>query len=355
MRIAQVNGFFYPFMGGIEHRIHNISKRLGMRHEVCVFTSQPQGTAKEEKGENYIIRRLASRFMDLYNPPYVICRGLLEELESYDPDIVDLHYRWAPSLTKDVVRWDGTRVYTTHNCFGEGTGVMKLASYVNDVRFRGNVDKFQKVVGVSEFICRDHVAHGYPEGKMVTVNNGVDLPAGVDARDDGFILSLGRVVRVKGLDHLMRALKEVDMRLVLAGSGPDLDRLKKLAGKNGVEHKVQFLGRVSEEQKADLFSSCSLFVMPSLEEAFGIAAAEAMAYGKPLVVTKVGGLPEVVGDCGLYVPPRDAASLAEALNRMVGDERLRRELGSRGRARAALFSWDHSAELQLMLYESLLA
>jgi len=343
VKIVQLNAYHYPFMGGIEHRIHHLSRRLAKKHEVTVLTGRMPGTEPEEEIDGYRVIRLDSWYINVYNPPFVSTKGILSTMNQLRPDIVDFHYRWAPSYTRDVMRYEGKVVHTAHNTFGEGEGMMGVLSRINDKRFRRKCDKFSKIICVSEFICQDYARNGYSRDKLVVVPNGVEMPS-VHRDEEDFILSLGRIVRTKGLSYLMEAMREVDTPLLVCGAGPDRKHLEKLASSFGLKDKVRFLGRVSEERKAQLFASCKMFVMPSTFEAYGIAAAEAMSYGRPVVVSNVGGLPEVVADCGVLVPPRDSKGLAEGIRSLLAAEGLREELGRKAKSRAELFSWDHSAE-----------
>ncbi len=349
MRLVQLNPFHYPFMGGIEHRIHHMSKRLARRHEVIVVTARLEGTEKEEWIDGYRVIRLDSKFVGSYNPPYVSSKGVLDALLALSPDIVDFHYRWAPSYTRQVMKYPGKVVFTYHNTYGEGEGAMRLLSHLNDWSFMRKMRSFDRVVCISEFVRQDNARHGFPLERMSVVPNGVEMPA-VEPRDEGFILSLGRMVHTKGLEYLMQAMKDVDGKLLMAGAGPERERMEALSKRYGLGSKVQMLGRVSEERKTELFAGCSLFVMPSLFESYGIAAAEAMSYGKPVVATDVGGLPEVVADCGVLVPPRDPAALSKEINGLMADPERRHLLGLRARARASSYSWDNMAELQERVY-----
>lgn len=353
MRIVQLNAFHYPYMGGIEHRIHHISRRLARQHEVIVLTGRMPGTKPEEVIDGYRVLRLESWYINIYNPPFVSTEGILGMLNELKPDIVDFHYRWAPSYTRDVMRYKGKVVHTAHNTFGEGEGVMRYLSVYNDRRFRDRCGNFSRIICVSDFIRDNYAANGYPVEKLVTVPNGVEMPD-ISREEGDFALSLGRIVRTKGLDYLIEAMREVDVSLMICGAGPDRKRLDKLVRRKGLEAKVKFLGRVSEEKKAEMFASCKMFVMPSTFEAYGIAAAEAMSYGKPVVVSEVGGLPEVVADCGLLVPPKDAEALAGAMRRLLADKGLREELGRKARQRAELYSWDHSAEQAEAVYRQVI-
>jgi glycosyltransferase involved in cell wall biosynthesis len=349
VRIVQLNPFHYPFMGGIEHRIHHVSKRLAKKNEVIVVTSRLEGTEKEEWMDGYRVLRLDSKFIGNYNPPYVSSKGVLDALRSLNPDVVDFHYRWAPSYTRQVMKYNGKIVFTYHNTYGEGEGAMRVVSHLNDWLFMRKMRSFERVVCISEFVRQDNARHGFPLDMMSVVPNGVEIP-NQETRDEGFILSLGRIVHTKGLEYLLQAMRKVDGKLILAGAGPELKRMKKLSEQYRLKDKVEMLGRVSEEKKNELFASCSIFVMPSLFESYGIAAMEAMSFGKAVIATNVGGLPEVVDDCGILVPPRDPVALVKAMNSLLADPTRRKELGRLARERAALYSWDNVAELQEKIY-----
>ena len=103
---------------------------------------------------------------------------------------------------------------------------------------------------------------------------------------------------------------------------------------------MEFRGYVSEEEKDFLMRSCRLFVMPSLFESFGLAALEVLGYGRPLVYGDVNGLPDTVGNGGIAVKPGDPRSIAEGINRLLGDDALRTELAGNARRQAEKYTWD---------------
>src|SRR5512145_1928630 len=112
LRIVQVNAYHYPYRGGIEHRIHHVSKRLAKKHEVIVLTSQLPNSSPEEEIDGYRVVRLPSKYYNIYNPPYVATPGLLEKLAELEPDIADFHYRWAPTYNKAARKYSGKKVFT---------------------------------------------------------------------------------------------------------------------------------------------------------------------------------------------------------------------------------------------------
>jgi glycosyltransferase involved in cell wall biosynthesis len=355
MNVVEVNAFHYPYMGGIEHRIHHQSLRLGREHKVTVLTSRLPGTLERERMDNYDVVRLDSRYVNFYNPPHVITPGILEALKELDPDIVDFHYRWSGTYNKAARTYDGAKTFTFHNTFGEGVGFLRPFSILNDSLWKSHLLKFKKIICVSEFVKKDLVSRGFDPDRLEVVSSCIEMPEPRAPEEKDYVLFVGRLVATKGVPYILEAMKQVDTHLVICGDGPSRHSLERLAARLGVENKVTFEGRVSEERKADLFAGCKMLVMPSLFESLGLAAAEAMSYGKPVIGSTSGGLPEVVGNGGLVVPPRDAVKLAEAMRRLLDDDELRHSLGMKAKERAARYSWDLEVERIESIYSSLVS
>lgn len=342
MRFVDVNPYFYPHRGGIETRMHDTARLLAARgHDVTVLTGRLPDTAEEEVTEwGYRVVRLPSRLIDVYNPPYISSKGVLEALESMDADVVNYNYRWAPSYNRDLARYDGRKVFTYHNMWGEGIGLQARLSEINDDLFRRTLDTFDRIVCVSDHVRDDLTRRGIPEDRTVTVPTCIELPPAREAPEGDYILSLGRLVSTKGLGYLIDAMREVDCRLVMCGKGPEERSIRRRVAELGLEDRVVLRGYVSEEEKKDLIDGCKLFAMPSLFESFGLAALEVMSHGKPLVYSGVDGLPETVRGGGVQVPPRDAAAIASAINGLLADDDERHRLGRVAREVAGTYTWD---------------
>jgi glycosyltransferase involved in cell wall biosynthesis len=353
MRIAHVNAYFYPYMGGIEHRIHNVSRRLAKDHDVFVVTSRLDGTVAAEDKDGYHIVRQPTRYIGNYNPPIAMVKGVDEALKGIDPDVIDFHYRWSPGLTRAVLKQECPIVYTCHNVYGEGNGAIGVMSRVNDWLFKRHARRFARVAYVSEYLMRDFMEHGFPTEGADVVPNGVDLKPTAEVKDH--IMTLSRMVGTKGLDVLVDAMRHVDCKLVMCGDGPIRPKLQRLVEDLGLRDRVTLPGRVTEEEKARLMASCQTFIVPSTYEAFGIVAVEAMAYGRPVIASRTGGLVEVVGDGGMLVPPGDSKALAEAINAMLADRERRDEYGARARQRAALYSWERATSGMMQCYQKAIA
>ncbi len=144
----------------------------------------------------------------------------------------------------------------------------------------------------------------------------------------------------KGIDNVIKSLPaiveqvgSVEYRIV--GQGDDVPRLRELAVELEVERYVTFLGELSNDELREQYKDCSVFVMPSSREGFGIVFLEAMAYGKPVVGGNHGGTPSVVndGETGLLVESSDADGIARAITKLLSDGGLRDRLGRAGRER----------------------
>lgn len=159
------------------------------------------------------------------------------------------------------------------------------------------------------------------------------------------VLSVGRLVPIKGLDIAIRALAGHDASLLIAGDGIERDRLRALADQLRVDARL--LGTVDAEAKARLFAAADAFVMPSRTLASGrsegvpTALLEAMAHGLPAVATRSGGIASVIRHeaTGLLVPEDDPAALSHALARLSHDDDLRRRLATAGRSDALQYVW----------------
>jgi glycosyltransferase involved in cell wall biosynthesis len=172
------------------------------------------------------------------------------------------------------------------------------------------------------------------------IPSGVDLPRQVgEEADPPEVLYAGRLSSEKGVLELVQAAQ--GLNLVVAGDGPLRARVP---GARGF---------VRHDELERLYGRAAVVVCPSRREGFGVVCLEAMAHGRPVVATAVGGLRDLVvdGETGLVVPPRDPAALRAALTRLLDDRDLRRRLGSAGRERArTAFSWDTVTDATLAAY-----
>jgi glycosyltransferase involved in cell wall biosynthesis len=231
-----------------------------------------------------------------------------------------------------------------------------------------------RVIAVSQHTA-DHLVRveKAPPSKVRTIHNGIDfdrvrissveaperIRAELRITDRKVVLMAARMHPEKGYEHLLRAVPAVaaevpDFTLLVAGAGPFETQYRALSAAPGCDNAVRFLG--FRRDLPDLMAACDVLVLPSLAEAFGLVAAEAVYLGVPVVASRVGGIPEIVDDevDGLLVPPGDDRALAGALVRVLTDRELRCRLAGAGREKiAARFGFEQMMREYEHVYDEL--
>lgn len=199
------------------------------------------------------------------------------------------------------------------------------------------------------------------------------IPFGVDvhrfealpsrAQDAGPVVGVIKHLEGRyGLHHWVRAMPRVldrfsRVRFVIVGEGPLESELKGLAAQLGVADRIDWLGRIPNAEVAGQLAKMDVFVMPSLVEAFGVSAVEALAAGVPVVFSDLPGATEAVTHQvdGLAVPPADSAALADAVCRLLGDDDLRRRMGRKGRQKVGQrFDFARNVDCMECVYRNVL-
>src|SRR3954469_20313840 len=219
--------------------------------------------------------------------------------------------------------------------------------------------------------CRQHALRaGAPAEHIRLVFNGTDLrrfsPEDHGSQGDSrfgsnMIFACRQLFPRKGIRFLLEAAAALkpqfpDLKIVLAGDGFERPELVRLASELGIASDVTFLGWVPNADLPPYYRAAAVSVIPSLEEGFGIPAAEAMGCEVAVVASDAGGLPEVVEDgiTGLIVPRGDSTALAQAIGSLLADPQRSRRMGQAGRERALrLFDWDRSAAQFEELYHEI--
>ena len=268
---------------------------------------------------------------------------------------------WSPCNTgplavgRQVVTLHDATFADTPECFGRA-----FAAWYGWLIPR-LVRRVRRVVTVSDF-SRQRIAEttGISVHQIDVVPNGVDprfVPASADAVEQmrlklglagPYLLVLGSVEPRKNLSILLKTWKSLsqrrpDLTLAIAG-GSNLSIFSDHGFNVDALPRVKRLGYVEDSLLPALYSGCETFVFPSTYEGFGLPPLEAMACGVPVVCSNATALPEVVADAAMLVPPLDDEATEHALLKVGSDSQLRERLINAGRARAAMFSWDKSAE-----------
>ena len=226
-----------------------------------------------------------------------------------------------------------------------------------------------RILSVSHDLRRHMVAEGLPASRVEVVHNGVDVePPANRARDElraelslpAGAIAIVTVARLDPVKHLGAALEALtilrrlhNVVLVIVGGGSEHEALRAQAIQLGVDDAVRWLGH-RDDARAWL-GGCDIYVNTSISEGISLTILEGMAAGLPAVVTAVGGTPEIVDStCGVLVPARDAAALADAIRPLATDSALRERLGRAARERVlSQFTLDRMVDSYARMYEEL--
>jgi glycosyltransferase involved in cell wall biosynthesis len=215
---------------------------------------------------------------------------------------------------------------------------------------RRNTERADRVIVPSRYSAAIAATlYDVPDARLAVVPEPIDLAewrrrfdAAGAPRDAGrpTVLTVARLYPRKRVEDVLEAAallrtRIADLQVRIVGEGPEGSRLRAAHARLGLGDTVVFLGHVTRDALALEYSRARCFCLPTVQEGFGLVFAEAMAAGLPVVACRAAAVPELVhdGETGLLVPPRTPAALAAALERVLGDDRLRKEMGMAGRAR----------------------
>ncbi len=346
--------------GGGAVRVRELYKRLVGRVDVTVVTGKYPGARNETIDGIPYIRIGAKAPYAWSRLTYARAANAMIRNADYDAALFDfsgytplflpkgrptgviLHHLTAPTAR---ARWGSLLT----RALGELERTMiRRASYVSAT----SLSSREAASRIAPEIPLDMVGAGVPEELFE-----------LERRPAEFLLYFGRLdIFHKGIDTLLGAVAIIarnrpQIELRIAGRGSSLDRITAMINGLGISKNVRLLGAVSDAQRNELLSAAAVQLMPSRFEGFGLAAAEAMAAGVPLVAAAVGSLPEVVDAPrgGVLVPSGDPAALAREVEKLLDDPAARESLSASARKSARRFTWDTVAQAHLQFIEHVAA
>jgi glycosyltransferase involved in cell wall biosynthesis len=376
VKIVHIHHHYWPVIGGLERAVQSIAEeqvKLGHEvHVITVITSRydAKNRPEEEIVNNVFIHRVKAvrvNFPDLTYP--------LEYPEKIlkNADIVHGHTQNSLFVVKMIEKAKEISVKTVMyfmaidalhdhpNPLIRALGplysrwILKKAVQLSDVKIVRSLRDHEllerkhgiRAIYIPDGVPRWFISYRY-SGRMFRERYNLD---------GDYILYIGRLHPLKGVDVLVRAMpyvrKHVDLKLVVIGPGGQRP-YRGLAEKLGVKDHIVFLGYVDEETKIGAIDGSLGVVIPSVSsyvEVYPMAISEAWARGKPVIATSVGGIPYRVRHLvnGLLVPPRNPKSLAEAVITLANDKTLSTRLGNIGRS--SIMTWDEIAKKITEVYE----
>lgn len=361
-------------IGGSESQTAELASRLDQSHfrtaVFCLSRGGPFATLLESRGIE--VRVFGITRSDLRAPWRLASHlaALWSFIAAWRPHIVHGVLFWSYVLGAIAARLSGVPVVVA--------GRRSLADFKRGKPHYQILERLanqltDRIVANSHAVRADTIrAERIDPGKIVVIYNGIDTtmfdvryePPDTDflglSRPAPLVVVVASLIPYKGHEYFLEAWRRVadrfpSARALLVGDGPERLRLERLAAQIGLGESVRFLGVRSDV--ARIVRAAYVLVHPSLQEGFSNAILEAMAAGKPVVATEVGGNPEAIVHevTGLIVPPRDASAIAAAVGRLLLDPDLARRLGQEGRRRAREH-FDISTMVQRyeMLYRELL-
>lgn len=347
MRLLVVTPYYPPEGGGLERYAEAMSGRMAAHgHDVRVLACT-RGDTGEEGREGVLVKRHHARW-SIGNAPIdpTLAGRIRDEIRTLGADAVWAHAP-VPFPAEMAARAAGQEevpfVLTYHSGRLRGSTVIRdaLATLARVTTERHMIDRADRVIAVSPFV-RDNALARHPRPVPV-IPPGVDLdrlgpgPV-VDPAEILFVAPLDTSYRWKGIDVLWDAYLRVretlpTARLRLVGTGDRVEEFQERA--DACDGHVELAGRLGEEELVMAYQRAGVVVLPSTTdaEAFGMVLAEANACGRPVIGSRVGGIPDFVrdGHNGLLAEPGDADDLAKAILRIIQDPALGDDLGRRGR------------------------
>jgi len=366
MRILLVSPQF-QYIGGIAESVDNLAREfLNLGHEVRVAANPyapPDGVVVSREVEPTLVRISGIKPVTWRHPERLFRdsahRELTNLIRCIAPDVVNSHigaWERIPTVVRSCRVAGVPLVYTLHGRGGAGN---------QDASALMPLKTADAIVTNSAYTRRDFAQLAPWLSRATVIMVGVDVASAERAaptiRERPYVFCAARLtLREKAVDVLISAFRAVaedypELDLLIAGSGPDADKLEKLAREIGLGGRIHFLGTVPRAEMWGLFKGALFFAMPSRRpEGLGLVFLESMACGRPVIGTNSGGTPEAVssGETGFLLERNEPTELALAMRRMLEDPEAREAMGRRAYEAALLHSWSHVAESYLRLFRS---
>jgi glycosyltransferase involved in cell wall biosynthesis len=379
MKILYVGKYpaWYEHSYGGEEHVQKIAELMAKKgHEVYLVNSVYEG---EKYGITFkklsyvhmpLVHYVEKKPFPLY-PKLKEIRGLVEEVK---PDIIHHFARFGFSTERlrrkedlGITTLNSTVASRTHQRgFALATLLLrgKVNSFITSVLERYTIKNADIVITPStemrNILLREFKI---PSGKIRVVPRGVDLHGVFKMRAwdnvaKNLVFFAGRLDGEKGVQYVIKSmehiLKEIpEAKLVIAGGGPQEHKFKKLAYKIAPGNVV-FPGKISYDEMSTWYGRCNVFLMHSKFESFGAVTVEAMASGRPVVASNIGGSIDIVknNETGILVDFGDVKGIADAIAEILKDEERAKTMGERGRKRIEEeYSWEKEADRIVKLYE----
>lgn len=351
LRVGMVCPYSLSIPGGVQAQVMGLARelrRMGIEVRVLAPCDGPPPATFVTPLGNSLPTAANGSIAPLAPDPAAVLRTMRVLFEEQF-DVIHLHEPYAPGPTMTATLMHPSPIVATFHAAGESASYRYLRSPIRASAV--NIAHSVVVSKDAEALVREAVG-----GEYEVLFNGVELDtyraAAPHPTEGPTIFFCGRHEERKGLDVLIAAMAELgpEVRLWIGSSGPDTARLQEMTAGDG---RIEWLGRLSDEEKIARLKGADVFCAPSLRgESFGVVLIEAMAAGTAIVASSLDGYHNVATDeiDALLVPPGDAVALAAALKRVLGDTELTSRLVAAGSIRAEDFSMRTLAQRYAEIY-----
>lgn len=371
MKIAMI---CYPSYGGSGTIATELGKALGLRGHEVHFISYAIPYRLREYNENVFFHEVSMLKYPLFDyPPYTLALSnkMVEVAETYDIDIFHVHYALPHTisayLAKQILNGKPKLITTLH-----GTDVTIVGSDESYYRInKFGIDQNDGITTVSEFLKRETEIRFSPKVPIKVIPNFVDTDKFSPThrcrakclfapKGERIIMHVSNFRPVKRVEDVLSIFSlinaEIPSRLLMVGDGPMMSQALRQVEKLGLCSHVTFMGKQDNVQ--DLLPIADIFLAPSENESFGLAALEAMSCGVPVIGSDVGGHPELIehGKTGFLASVGDVRTMADWAIKLLSDEDFRIEIGRNARNSVLeKFSQDKVVDLYEEYYEQILS
>ncbi|HEX8600856.1 MAG TPA: glycosyltransferase [Chloroflexia bacterium] len=344
-RVAHITASYLPDTGGIARYVHDLAGSRPPRTCTVVAPAHGKCTQVEIAGGVRIIR-VARQAVVHSEPTGIVPLGLGRTLRRMSGTCHIFHAHLPFPVLLGLAPLAGRKipwVVTYHNEIQGSLGIPGPVRAIHDALLHRLLARSRAIIVTTASYAKACPSLAAFQHKVRMVPYGLDAEAFTSSvehsaitRSDDTLLYVGRLAYYKGLDVLLKALRQLPgTRLIVVGEGPEGEELRKLSSRLSLEGRVEWRGRVSDAELPALYSSVAALVLPStgLSESFGIVQLEAHACGTPVVSSNLPGVREVNPDgvSGLLAQPGDADDLARKLKLLLDDAELRNKLGEQAR------------------------
>lgn len=401
MKILLVNKFHY-LKGGSEKYYFDLAKLLKEHgHEVAFFSMQDEKNIKTDCKE-YFVENSDMNSKNIFKALDVIYskknkKAMEKALDDFKPDIVHLNNfqrQLSASIIKPIKKRNIPIVFTAHDlqaicpeasmldknkcicekclngsffsCFKKKcikNSYLKsfLGMVENDYYKKSKIyyEKIDYIITPSEFYKKKLVEYGVKENKIIAIHNFIDMPLNKKKEHEEYIMYFGRISVEKGIFTLLEAFsKAQNANLFIAGSGPDLARLKSKVEKLNLQNRVKILGFLNQGELKKYIDKCKFVIVPSIwYENCPYSILETMAEGKAILASNIGGIPELIENkkTGILYEYNNINDLADKIEILFNKNKLAEQLGNNARKKAIdEYSKEYYYSKLIKIYDKLL-